>query len=293
MNNFYRSAAILFFALSYSLPAFSDDSSAHLLESADRHWLARSDELTSDGKIASNNVQSAIQDYEKALKMEPDNNAITFKLIEALYFYGFFASPSSAQTRSAYDRSLELSERLIARIDSQAAATSENEGIPPEEHGAKLRNVPDAALAYFWSAINWGLWGMSHGYFASARKDVAQKIERYGRTLIAIDDAFADGGGYRICGRLYTKTPRIPLFTLWINRDKGIELLRKANTISKKDARNPFFLAEALLEFQPEHRDEAISLLREACNRKPDPSYLTEQTFDIKQSCDRLHAEES
>ncbi len=293
-NRLLPTALILVFALlATGLPAFGDSSSADFLASGDRHWLLRSDRSTSDGKIASDNVEFAISDYENALKIEPDNNAITFKLIEALYFYGFFASPSTAKTRSAYDRSLELSEALVARVRKQVSATTGDDNISPEELGALLKHVPDAARAYFWSAINWGLWGMSHGYIASARKDVADKIDYYAKVLIAIDDNFADGGGYRIRGRLYTKTPRIPLFTSWIDRDEGIEFLQKAHTQSTKEVRNLYFLAEALLEFRPEDRDEALSLLKEACNRKPETPYLTEQTFDIKQSCDRLHEEES
>ena len=122
---------------------------------------------------------------------------------------------------------------------------------------------------------------MAHGNFASARRGVAGKIRYHTRLLIKIDRKFADAGGMRILGRMHTVAPRVPFFTGWINRKRGIELLREAHKISKNDPRNALFLAEAIIKYQPENAAEARSLLKEAAAFSPDPDYLIEQSLTI------------
>jgi hypothetical protein len=132
--------------------------------------------------------------------------------------------------------------------------------------------------AHFWGAIAWGLWGMSHSYFASGTKGVAGKIRDHAQAVILLDSNYADAGGLRLLGRLHTATPKIPLFTGWIDRTEGLELLERAYEVSDRDPRNALFLAEAILEFRPEQKERALELLREVSSRSPDPSYLVEQT---------------
>jgi hypothetical protein len=125
---------------------------------------------------------------------------------------------------------------------------------------------------------------MEHGRLASARRDVASRIRRHAEVLIALDERYADAGGLRLLGRLHTATPRVPFVTGWVDRQLGIDLLRRANRISTRDGRNPLFLAEALLEHAPERRAEAIELLREVASRHPAPERLVEDSETIHQA---------
>ena len=155
--------------------------------------------------------------------------------------------------------------------------------VEPGEIVGVVRPGPAARVrAHFWAAIAWGLWGMSHGYLEAGARGVAGKIRHHAQQVIDLDPGFADAGGLRLLGRLHSATPKIPLFTGWIDRERGIELLRKANRISTRDARNPLFLAEALLEHRPEARQEAIELLREVSARSPDPQRLVEESETIE-----------
>jgi hypothetical protein len=99
-----------------------------------------------------------------------------------------------------------------------------------------------------------------------------------------------EGGGLRLLGRLNTVTPRVPFITGWIDRASGIAFLERANAISTRDARNPLFLAEALLDHAPGRRDEALRLLREVAGREPDPANVVEETETLVEARRRLDA---
>ena len=123
----------------------------------------------------------------------------------------------------------------------------------------------------------WGLWGLSHGNLASARRGVAEKMRDEAELAASLDESYSDGGSWRLLGRLNTVTPRVPFVTGWINREKGIEQLEKAVEISRNDGRNLLFLGEALLEFAPKRRCEAIALIREVVERDGPPERLVEE----------------
>jgi hypothetical protein len=234
-------------------------------------------------------VGRAVLAYEEALAAEPLDDALRFKLIEALYFQGQFATEERKTRKAIFSRALELAEEIATRIDRQAGAAAA-ERLEPERRAERLRGTPAAAPAHFWAAITWGLWGLSHGHAAAARRGVAAKIRDHAQLAASIDPAYRDAGGLRILGRLHTVTPHVPFFTGWIDRKRGIAFLEGANALSARDARNPLFLAEALLDHAPERRDEARHLLRDVAARQPDPSYLVEETETIDQARRRLAA---
>jgi hypothetical protein len=133
---------------------------------------------------------------------------------------------------------------------------------------------------------------MERGNLAAARRDAAGHIRRHAEVLIELDPGYADAGGLRLLGRLHTATPKVPLVTGWIDRRRGIELLRRAHATSTRDGRNALFLAEALLEHAPDRRAEAIALLREAAARQPAPESLIEESETIDAARRRLALEE-
>ncbi len=254
-------------------------------QQGDIAWARRTEfELSNNVQELTATVKTAIKLYENSLIKFPKNHQVRFKLMQAQYYYGFFLTNDKKEQQILYERNVDLSDETISAIHTQAGIAKDTE-LTPEALGNKLQNIPNAAKAYFWAAINWGLWGMSHSYFSSAINDVVGKIDWYAKVLLEIDNSYADAGGYRLLGRLYTATPKIPLFTGWIEREKGISYLRKANTYSTKDIRNLVFLADALLKYKKGAKEEAILLLEEACTREPLPENYLEEKFYINQGC--------
>jgi hypothetical protein len=156
--------------------------------------------------------------------------------------------------------------------DALAAAqsTADCESLPRGDSGEMCFSASDELVnAHFWSAVSWGLWGMSHSRMRAGASGVATRIREHAERVIELDPEFADGGGYRLLGRLHTATPKIPLLTGWIDRELGVELLETACRTSSADPRNPLFLAEALLRFRPGERDRALRLLEDVAGREP------------------------
>ena len=232
-------------------------------------------------------VQETIDAYEEALQeaAAAQQQPIRFKLVEALYYKGFFIADTDEDKLKIYKRALDLSEESVAVVHAEAGVPTKLKSVTPEKLGKKLRSVKNAPQAYFWSAITWGLWGMTNSYFTAGINNVAGKIDCYANGLAAIDEDYADAAGYRILGRLYTVTPKIAFFTDWIDRDKGLLYLRKAYQASDKDVRNLVFLGEALLTLEKKSKDEARTLLMKACKRRPERAMFLEQRYDIHEGC--------
>lgn len=235
-------------------------------------------------------IQEAIDAYEQALTQAPASGqqAIRFKLIEALYYKGFFIADSDNDKLKIYKRALDLSEESVAAAHAEAGISAAFKSVSPEKLGKKLRPFDDAPRAYFWAAITWGLWGMTNSYFTAGINNVAGKIDWYATVLSEIDAQYADAAGFRILGRLHTVTPKIAFFTDWIDREKGLSYLRKAYDSSDKDVRNLTFLGEALMTLKSDEKDEARELLREACKRRPERAMFLEQRYDIHEGCKLL-----
>ena len=227
-------------------------------------------------------IAEAIAAYEAALAADPDNLKLQYKLMDALYFQGFYVVSAKKEKRKVFDRLLEMSDRMLGQVRALTGRAATLIELPPEEQVAILKGVPEAADAYFWQAAGWGLWGMTHSPLAAARKGVVNKVRDNARMVILIDEAHDEGGGMRILGRLHTLTPKIPLITDWIDRTEGLTLLRRAVEISRREPRNLLFLAEGILRYEKKNRAEAVELLRELDRRTPDPGELVEESEILK-----------
>ena len=243
-------AITLALALTAPAPARAE-TAAEALARGEAAWARRS----SGGAVDAARASEAVAAFEEAVRLDPASVEARLRLMEALWFDGHFAEPKRSQQKKMFERMTTVGEDTV-----RLAA-----GTP------RLRD------AHFWTGIAWGLWAMSHGNASAGFKGVAGRIRDHAEALIALDDRFADAGGLRLLGRLHAETPRVPMFTGWIDRAKGIELLRRANAISTKDPRNPLYLGQALLESAPDARDEALALLRDVAARTPDPALEVEQ----------------
>jgi hypothetical protein len=153
-----------------------------------------------------------------------------------------------------------------------------------------LRARPDSAALYFWSAVAWGEWAMMRGPLTAVRTGAAGRIRDLAQTVIDVDPAFEKGGGYRILGRLHDRAPRIPIFTGWISRARGIELLERSLAADPANSISRIFLAEALADHAPQRRQEAVHLLEACARASPRPEYVVEDAHFAAMAQRRLAA---
>jgi predicted Zn-dependent protease len=85
-----------------------------------------------------------------------------------------------------------------------------------------------------------------------------------------------------VLGRLHAEAPKIPLVTGWISRDKAVSELRRALELAPDDLLTNLFLAEALLEFRPEKREEALDLLQAIASSEPSAEWRVEDAQTIE-----------
>ncbi len=241
-------------------------------ERGDAAWSRRAGGFAEGGSVAPGPAAEAVAAYEETLAVDGPSPRLAGKLVDALWFRAHFALADGAGARALYDRAVEVAEAAVAR-----AVADGNRGGEAE--------------ARFWAAIAWGVWGMEHGYFASGLRGVAGRIRDHAERAAAIDETFAAGGPRRLLGRLHTVTPRLPLFTGWIDPQAGIASLERAVAISTADPRNELFLAEALLDHAPARRAEALALLARVAARDPAPAELVEQSETIATARARLARE--
>ncbi|MEZ5330972.1 MAG: MMPL family transporter [Thermoanaerobaculia bacterium] len=223
-------------------------------------WARRATDLGVD-PVA---VDEAVAAWEEALAADPEDLALRWRLLEALTFRGDHAEESSR--RADWDRVLDLAREGLAQVERGAGVPAD---APLEERITAVRWAPEAAAAHFWVAAAWGLWGTAHGNLASAGRDVAGHMRDHALAAIALDESYADAGGLRLLGRLETVAPKVPFVSGWIDRWDGIDRLERACAVSRRDPRNPLFLAQALLAWAPERRCEALSLLEGLAGRRP------------------------
>jgi tetratricopeptide (TPR) repeat protein len=271
MRHALSTAAVLLVVLSSHLAAEGDPVAA-----GDAAWARRA-QGHQGGRAASGPVDEAVAAYERAVKEQPDRLEASWKLARALHFKGEFATDSREGKQKVFDRGRSVVEAALDRLARKAGGRKKLDGMTPAQAAKTLSGVPEAAPLYLWGAVHWGLWGDVFGRMAAARQGVGDKVRSYSEILIALDERYEDAGGHRILGRLHTLAPKIPLVTGWVDRGKAVSELRRAVALGPDNLDNHLFLAEALLELQPDKAGEAREILRRLLARQPAPALVVEQ----------------
>jgi tetratricopeptide (TPR) repeat protein len=263
---------LLFFSISTALAAQADPIAA-----GDAAWARRADGHQGARAIPGP-VDEAIAAYERAVKEQPERLEGTWKLLRALHFKGDFTTHSNDARQKAFARGKEVAEAGIDRLAKRTAGSRQKlDAMSPAQAAKAVAGVPEAKPLFLWAAVHWGLWGDVFGRLAAARQGVGDRVRTYSETLIALDERYEDAGGHRILGRLHTLAPKVPFFTGWVDRGKAVSELRRAVALGPDNFDNHVFLAEALLEHQPDKAAEAREILRRLLARKPSPELVVEQ----------------
>ena len=227
-------------------------------------------------------IEAAIAAYEEAVKQNPEDLRLIYKLLDALYFKGYFVVADKKLKRAIYQRLVDLTTRALELVAAKTGRVDDLDELSLEQRAEILRPVPEAAEAHYWAIASWGLWGMTHSPIKALTRGVGSKVREHSRLLILIDERHHDAAGLRMLGRFHTEAPKVPLITGWVDRREGIALLRRAVEISRRDPRNLLFLAEAILKYDPDGGAEALQLLRELSRRDPDPRELVEDSESLE-----------
>ena len=276
-----RQLPFILFAFALVFSHSSIASTQQLIEQGEEAWARRA--AGHEGSRAQPEpIEEAIQSFSQALEQEPGNRSARWLLLRALYFKGEYVIESDVDKLALFQAAIEIADSGRAQL----LATTDLVG-DPDEHEASmiaqaLEGEDQAAEIYFWSAAHWGLWGQYRGKIAAARQGVAKRVRDYAEVTAILDEQIEEAGGHRILGRLHTEAPRLPFVTPWVDHDEAVSRLERAAEIDPDALLTKLFLAEALLEFRPEQRSEALSLLESVTASTPDPQMVVEETKTIE-----------
>lgn len=248
-----------------------------LIEEGDRHW-----DLRAEGSQGSNGdskeIDQAIADYRQALDSEPNSLAARWRLMRAFFFKGEYLTEDKAEKRKIFDEGKSVGEealRLI-RLEASKRTGQSMDRAGPVDLAPVMKDSPDAIATFLWSSANWGQWALAYGKFQAVRQGAATRIRDLATAVTLMDPNFAEGGGYRVLGRLHHQTPYVPFITGWASNNEAVEFLRQAYSIGPRNSLNRLYLAEALRDQDTDLRKEAIKIAEDLVNDASRPEFFIE-----------------
>ena len=244
-----------------------------VLAAADAAWTRR-DEGRSGSRASARRISDAVSGYTRAAAAS-DSIEARWKLARALFFEARFTGLDRGSTRARLEKARAAGEEAIRLVKRRTPS---------------IEGDPDAAPAYFWTAVAWGEWAQVVPKMTAARAGAATKIRDYAAKVIELDPSFEEGGGYRVLGRLHDRAPKIPVFTSWVSRDEALRNLRLAVQTAPRNFVNRHFLAEALARGSATEKAEAISIERSLLADSPAQGHLVEDVAIQEQARKDLRA---
>ena len=246
----------------------ASDASGPLAE-ADALYARRAEGATG-GRARPGPADRAVEAYRRAVAADPESLAARCRLIRALFFRGSFCGASPDERKIRLEEAKVVGDEGMRRLDArvgQASGTARMEA---------LRRIPEAAAMHFWTAVAWGEWAVARGKLTAARQGAGGRIRDLAQAVIDLDPVLEQGGGYRVLGRLHDQSPRILFITGWVSHEKSVVYLRQALAMGPQNTVNQVFLAEAILDHDRAHADEARALLERCASATPRPEFLVE-----------------
>jgi tetratricopeptide (TPR) repeat protein len=253
------------------------------LTRGDEHYARRAD--GAHGPVADPvHIEAAIAEYRRALALDSNSFEARLRLLRAFFFRTGFCGPLEPRAEVAlYDEAKKIAEETVALLDAETGRRK------ARVDAVAARAVEPAAEVYLWAAVSWGQWAVYHRVSA-AWQGAPKRIRDLGQAVLTIDPGAAQAGAYIILGRLHCEAPRIPMLTLWVSRQKGLAFLRQGLARAPDNQALVFFLADALLTWEPSRRDEARALLLRCSTAQPRPAFLVEDAHYAQEARERLAA---
>lgn len=248
-----------------------------MIEEGDRHWNLRAED-SQNPEADSKEIDQAIAAYHHALEVDPESLSVRWRLMRALFFKGEYLTEDNETKKKIFSEGKTIGEEALHRIrvDASKRTGQSMDRTGPVDLASVMKDSPDAIATFLWSAANWGEWALAYGKFQAVRQGAATKIRDLAMAVSLMDPNFAEGGGYRILGRLYHQTPYVPFITGWASTKEAVGFLRRAYQIGPRNSANRLYLAEALWDWNRDSRKEAIRLIDELIHNTPRPEFLAE-----------------
>ena len=247
------------------------------VEEADAAWCVRA-EGGSGGRARVGGIRHVVALLRADLAAEPFSVAARWRLMRALYFEGEYAATGEKEAKQRFVEGTRVADECLALLRSRASEGSSRDfsRATPVELVPRLAGDPDAASAFEWGGVVWGMFSLAEGMLAAAREGAAGRIRDSAEAVLRLDPGLDDAAGDRTLGRLHHKTPAIPFLTGWVSRTEAIRHLRRAASAAPTSLVNRLFLAEALHDLDSSRRDEAIAIAEAVVRDSPDPVWLVE-----------------
>ena len=254
------------------------------MEEGDRHWDHRGDlrgEGSQDAHADSKEIDQAIAAYRQALALAPESLAVRWRLMRAFFFKGEYGTDDNERKKAIYDDGKAIGEealRLIRKEASQRTGRSMDKA-GPVDLAPVMGDSPDVVATFLWLSADWGEWAIAHGKLQAVRRGVATKIRELALAVSRMDPNYAEGGGYRVLGRLYHQAPYVPFITGWASTKEAVGFLRRACAIGPQNSHNRLYLAEALWDLGGDSRKEARAVAEALIRDTPRPEFLVEDRW--------------
>jgi tetratricopeptide (TPR) repeat protein len=227
-------------------------------------------------------ADTAIAEYKRALEIDPSSFEARLRLLRAYFFRGGFCGMDEGPEQiRLFTQAKRLAVDTVKRLEDGIQSSR------LQAHREVLQREPLAAEIYLWAAISWGQWAVDHKV-AAAWQGAAIQVRDLSQSVIELQPDALQAGGYLILGRLNSEAPRIPMLTRWVSRRKGVAYLRQAVALAPESTANEYFLADALLQWEPESAGEAKRLLEQCATRPPRPEYVVEDRHYAEMARERL-----
>lgn len=226
-------------------------------------------------------VEAAMAAYRRAITLDPRSLDARVGLLRAIFFRGGFFDIEEAHQLKIFEEAKRLADDTVQTLERSLGSPKGAARIQA------LRAVPVATRVYFWSSVSWGQWAADHK-LAAAWQGAAVRMRDLAQTVVDLDPNMDQGSAYLLLGRLHAECPRVPMLTHWISRTQALMYLRKALDIGPKNTPNMYFLADAILDNEPTHKEEARRLLEKCATAEPRPEYLVEDAHYAEMARARL-----
>ncbi|MEO8502171.1 MAG: hypothetical protein ABI565_14720 [Vicinamibacteria bacterium] len=273
-------AFLLYSALAIAASAGPAVSATEALAKADAYYARRAEGRV-DGVARTEMIDNAIDEYRRALTLDPSSYDARLGLLRSFFFRGGFCNMEEKAQISLFDEAKKFAEETVKKLDIDLARRKGRVKL------SKVKDEVPSAQIYMWAAVSWGQWAVSHRVSA-AFQGAPARIRDLASAAIQIDPSTEQAGGLAVLGRLHRECPKVLFVTGWISRSEGLRLLRKALVTAPQNPANKYFLAETLLAEGAGQAVEARRLLEESAHLVPRPEYLVEDAHYAAEARDLL-----
>ncbi len=251
------------------------------IATGDWAWAQRADGHRGS-RAAAEPIQAAIDAYARALKADPENPDARWKLLRAYHFKGEFVLEDRHERLELFNQGREIAKTGRLQIERDFDMKRGLFKMEPAAVASAVGGQTAVGEFFFWASANWGLWAQNSGKLMAVIVGVVGKIRQYAEVMVQMDERIENGGAHRLLGRFNAVVPKIPFFMSWVDRDLAIRELRLSLRVAPGSLLSKIYLAEALLKFRPEKRQEALGLLQDIVASEPDYGRLVEDTRVIE-----------